>query len=92
MSTLFPVPDAIAAAAHVDAAGYTQMYDRSVADPEGRGEGRAFGARPTAGMDDLSVRARPEPRLPDRDGGVGRDLQRHLRRPAEHRRLRRHAP
>jgi acetyl-CoA synthetase len=32
---LFPVPEAIAKAAHVDAAKYKAMYERSVADPSG---------------------------------------------------------
>jgi acetyl-CoA synthetase len=32
---LFPVPEAVAKAAHVDAAGYEEMYRRSVDDPEG---------------------------------------------------------
>ena len=32
---LFPVPDSVAEGAHVDAAGYEEMYRRSVEDPEG---------------------------------------------------------
>ena len=32
---LFPVPDSVAEGAHVDAAGYEEMYRRSIADPEG---------------------------------------------------------
>jgi len=32
---LFPVPDAVAKAAHVDEAKYNEMYKRSVEDPEG---------------------------------------------------------
>ncbi len=34
-STFYPVPDQIAESAWVDATGYQQMYDRSIADPEG---------------------------------------------------------
>ncbi len=34
-STFFPVSDEIAEKAWVDATGYQQMYDRSIADPEG---------------------------------------------------------
>ncbi|MDH3662351.1 MAG: hypothetical protein OEU92_20370, partial [Alphaproteobacteria bacterium] len=32
---LYPVPDAIAQSAHVDEAGYREMYRRSVEDSEG---------------------------------------------------------
>ena len=32
---LFPVPDSVAEGAHVDAAGYEEMYRRSIEDPEG---------------------------------------------------------
>ena len=32
---LFPVPDSVAEDAHVDAAGYEEMYRRSIEDPEG---------------------------------------------------------
>jgi acetyl-CoA synthetase len=32
---VFPVQDAIAKSAHVDSAKYTEMYERSIADPEG---------------------------------------------------------
>ena len=32
---LFPVPDSVAKGAHVDAAGYEEMYRRSIEDPEG---------------------------------------------------------
>ena len=32
---LFPVPDGVAEGAHVDAAGYEEMYRRSIEDPEG---------------------------------------------------------
>ncbi len=32
---LFPVPESLAKAAHVDAAGYAEMYRRSVDDPDG---------------------------------------------------------
>ncbi len=35
MSQVFPVPEAIARAAHCDEAKYREMYRRSVADPEG---------------------------------------------------------
>jgi len=35
MSELFPVAEAVAKAAHVDNDGYLEMYQRSVADPEG---------------------------------------------------------
>ncbi|MEC4594987.1 MULTISPECIES: acetate--CoA ligase [Nitrospirillum] len=34
-NTLFPVPDAVAADAWVDATKYQQMYDRSISDPDG---------------------------------------------------------
>jgi len=34
MSELFPVPDSVAKAAHIDKAGYQEMYQRSVDDPE----------------------------------------------------------
>ena len=34
-STFFPVPEAVAKSAWVDEAKYQQMYDRSIADPEG---------------------------------------------------------
>ncbi|MBB6254029.1 acetate--CoA ligase [Nitrospirillum iridis] len=34
-NTLFPVPDAVAADAWVDATKYQQMYDQSVSDPDG---------------------------------------------------------
>jgi acetyl-CoA synthetase len=39
--TLFPVPDAIAKRAHVDAARYDEMYAASIADPEGFWAGQA---------------------------------------------------
>ena len=32
---LFPVPEDVASAAHVDRAAYDEMYRRSVEDPEG---------------------------------------------------------
>jgi len=34
-TSFFPVPDAVARSAWVDETGYRQMYDRSIADPEG---------------------------------------------------------
>ncbi|NBC96485.1 MAG: acetate--CoA ligase [Deinococcus-Thermus bacterium] len=34
-TSYFPVPDAVADAAWIDATQYQQMYDRSIADPEG---------------------------------------------------------
>lgn len=34
-NALFPVPDAVARAAHIDAAGYQEMYRRSIDDPDG---------------------------------------------------------
>ncbi|MDE1149368.1 MAG: acetate--CoA ligase [Azospirillaceae bacterium] len=34
-NTLFPVPEAVAADAWVDATKYQQMYDRSISDPDG---------------------------------------------------------
>ncbi len=45
--TLFPVPEAIAQSAWVDAAGYERLYTQSIQDPEGF-LGRAW---PALGVD-----------------------------------------